>query len=260
VGFLSNSLWDLGEPASLDSTLRRYIREREAVHGTGRVPAPLAFLYGRNLLWLGRTDSAEVWIGRALQDTTQGANAFRAFTAAAVAELHLDQSRPEEARPAVGRLPDDRRSLRAVAAVLRGRLRRADGDPAGASALLEGELAALLADSGPRLTHFALPLVTAGEWRLVRGDFAGADSLARLARSAAAIDSVALERSALAGRAELLRARALRAQGQLSDARAAAQRGFLALANGYGAENGWARAAQALVDSLERELTRRRTE
>ena len=74
--------------------------------------------------------------------------------------------------------------------MLRARLRRADGDPAGASALLEGELGTLLADGGPRLTHFALPLVTAGEWRLARGDLRGADSLARLARSAAATDSV----------------------------------------------------------------------
>jgi hypothetical protein len=252
VSFLSNSLWDLGEPASLDSTLRRYIREQEAVHGTGRVPTLLSFLYGRNMLWLGRTDSAEVWIGRALRDTTQGANAFQPFSAAAVAELRLDQSRPAEARAAVGRLPDDRRSQRAVAAVLRARLRRADGDPAGASALLEGELAALLADGGPRLTQFALPLVTAGDWRLARGEFRGADSLARLARSVAAIDSAALERSALAGRAELLRARALRAQGQLPDARAAAQRSVLALTNGYGAENEWARAARLLVDSLAR--------
>jgi serine/threonine-protein kinase len=252
VSFLSQSLWDLGEPASLDSTLRRFIREREAVHGTGRVPTQLAFIYGRNMLWFGLTDSADVWIGRALRDTTQGANAFQPFTAAAVAELRLDQSRPEEARAAVARLPNDRRSQRAVAALLRARLRRAEGDPAGASALLEDELAALLADGGPRLTHFALPLVTAGEWRLRRGDFRGADSLARLARSAAAIDSVALERSALAGRAELLRARALRAQGQLPDARAAAQRSVPALTNGYGAENGWARAARFLVDSLAR--------
>ena len=252
ANFLSVSLWDLGEPVALDSTLRRFIREREAVHGRGRVPTLLAFLYGRNLLWLGLTDSAELWIGRAMRDTTQGANAFQDFTAAALAELRLDQSRPDEARAAVRRLPDDRRSQRAVAAVLRARLRRADGDPAGASALLERELGALLADGGPRLTHFALPLVTAGEWRLVRGDLLGADSLARLARSAAAIDSVALERSALAGRAELLSARALLAQGNLPDARAAAQRGVMALANGYGPDNGWARAARLLVDSLAR--------
>jgi serine/threonine-protein kinase len=252
ANFLSVSLWDLGEPASLDSTLRRFIREREAVHGTGRVPTLLAFLHGRNMLWLGLTDSAEVWIGRALRDTTQGANTFQEYTAAALAELRLDQSRPDEARAAVGRLPDDRRSQRAVAALLRARLRRADGDPAGASALLEGELGALLADGGPLLTHFALPLVTAGEWRLVRGDLRGADSLARLARSAAAIDSVALERSALAGRAELLRARAIRAEGHRPDTRAAAERAGRALANGYGLDNGWVRAARLLVDSLAR--------
>jgi hypothetical protein len=187
-----------------------------------------------------------------MRDTTQGANAFQQYAAAAQAELRLDQSRHEQARAAVGRLPDDRRSQRAVAAVLRARLRRADGDPAGASALLERELRALLADGGPRLTHFALPLVTAGEWRLARGDARGADSLASLARSAAAIDSIALERSALAGRAELLRARAMRAQGQRAGARAAAERAVRALANGYGPENGWVGAARLLVDSLAR--------
>jgi hypothetical protein len=97
---------------------------------------------------------------------------------------------------------------------------------------------------------FALPFVTAGEWRLAGGDARGADSLARLARTAAAIDSLALERSALAGRAELLLARALRAEGQMSDARQASVRAVTALTNGYGPENVWTRSARLLVDSL----------
>jgi len=89
----------------------------------------------------------------------------------------------------------------------------------------------------------------AGE-RLDAGDASGADSLARLARTAAAIDSVALSRSALAGRAELLSARALRARGKAADAREAAQRAVTALANGYGSNNVWTRSARSLADSL----------
>jgi serine/threonine-protein kinase len=250
VGFLAASLWDLGELASLDSTLRDFISRREAVHGAGRVPTALAFHYGRVKLRLGAIDSADVWIGRAVRDTTQAANSIQIYLDAAVAELRLEQARVADARVAVGRLPDARRGQRAVAAMLRARLRRSEGDAAGAAALLERELGALLSDGQPGLTLFALPLVTAGEWRLARGDAGGADSLARLARSEAGIDSLALERSALAGRAELLLAQALRARGRGAEARAAAERAVRALANGCGAENGWTRAAGFLRDSL----------
>jgi len=110
----------------------------------------------------------------------------------------------------------------------------------------------LLSDGQQALTWFALPLATAGEWRLAGGDARGADSLARLARGVAAIDSTALARSALVGRAELLRARALRAQRDLPGARQAAARATIALANGYGEGNAWTRVARLLVDSLAR--------
>jgi hypothetical protein len=136
--------------------------------------------------------------------------------------------------------------------MLRARLRRLEGDSAGASALLERELSVLLSDGQPALTWFALPLATAGEWRLAAGDARGADSLARLARGVAAVDSLALARSALVGRAELLRARALRAQRDLPGARQATARARIALANGYGEGNAWSRAARLLVDSLGR--------
>ena len=104
-------------------------------------------------------------------------------------------------------------------------------------------MAKLLSDGQPGLTLFALPLVVAGEWRLARGDAAGADSLARLARDAAAIDSLALGRSALAGRAELLQARAL-------GTHAPAARAVTALGTGYGTHNQWTQAARVLLDSL----------
>ena len=252
VNYLATSLLDLGEYAELDSTMRRVIREREAIHGEGRVPSLIAFLHARAQLRLGAIDSADLWLARALRDTTQGSGNMRPFVASTTAELRLEQSRLAVARAAVAALPADRRGQRAIAAMLRARLQRVDGDPTGASAMLERELATLWADGQQRLTHFALPLVTAAEWRLARGDARGADSLATLARTAAAIDTAALTRSALAGRAELLRARALRAQSQLADARRAAERAVIALGNGYGADNPWTDAARSLVDSLSR--------
>ena len=119
-------------------------------------------------------------------------------------------------------------------------------------AFLERELGTVWNDGQQRLTLFALPLVTAGEWRLASGDAHGADSLAALARTAAAVDSLALVRSALAGRAELLRAQALRAGGRIPEARQAARRAVTALGNGYGPTHRWTRAARALADSLAR--------
>ncbi len=252
VNFLSLALVDLGELAALDSSVGRFIRDREAAYGEGRVPTLLAFQYARAKLGLGMLDSADLWVARAMRDTTQGAGAFPSYLAATLADLRLEQSRLAEARAAIAQVPDERRGQRATAAMLRARLRRAEGDGRGASALLERELAALLNDGQQRLTLFALPLVTAGEWRLAAGDAQGADSIARLARDAAAIDSLALVRSALVGRAELLRARALRARGDTGHAREAAARAAVALGAGYGPQISWTRAAQSLADSLAR--------
>jgi hypothetical protein len=136
--------------------------------------------------------------------------------------------------------------------MMQARVRRAQGDVDGASRLLELELSKLEGDTLPKLALFTLPLVTAGDWRLDRDDARGADSIAQLARDAAAIDSLALTRSALVGRAELLRARALAANRELVEARRAAARALVALDHGYGSENGWTRAARELVDSLSR--------
>jgi len=250
VNFLSTSLTDLGELAALDSTLRGYIRPREAKYGEGRVPTLLAFLYARAKLRLGEVDSADVWLARALRDTTQGAGQFEIYLASTLADLRLEQSRLADARGAVAQLSANRRGQRATAAMLRARFQRAEGDSRGASAFLEQELGTLWNDGQQRLTLFALPLVTAGEWRLASGDARGADSLALLARTAAAIDSLALVRSALVGRAELLRAHALRAEGRFPEARQAAGRAVTALATGYGPDHRWTRAARVLADSL----------
>jgi hypothetical protein len=120
----------------------------------------------------------------------------------------------------VATLPSGARGQRATAALLKARLRRAEGDTASASALLEDELRALSTDGKKPLTLFSLPFVAAGEWRLMAGDARGADSLALLARRAGMLDSLSATHSALVGRAELLRARTLLA---LGDPRAAGE-------------------------------------
>jgi hypothetical protein len=209
-----------------------------------------AFLYGQNKLRLGELDSADLWIGRALRDTTQDAAALANWIPPAVTQLRLEQGRTADARGAAEKLPGGLRGRRATAAMLRARLLRAQGSNAAASALLEGELAALYKESSKTQTLFTLPLVTAGEWRLAAGDARGADSLARMARSAATLDSLSATRSGLVGRAELLRAQALRLEGQAPAAREAAQRAGVALRNGYGARNHWTAKARGLADSL----------
>jgi hypothetical protein len=249
VSLLWLSLMELGEFVVLDSSLRAMVRAQEAAHGTARVSAPIAFFYGYGKLRLGELDSAELWIGRAARDTTQRQITLVDYLPGALSQLRLDQGRVADARAAVARLGDDRR---ATPAMLRARLRHLEGDPAGAAAQLERELGLLLSDGKPRHPWFALPLALAAEWRLARGDAGGADSLARLARGAAAIDSSALVRSGLVGRAELLRARALRALGDLPGARRAAAGATVALGNGYGEGNPWTAAARLLADSLPR--------
>ncbi len=251
ASFLAASFVDLGEMVALDSSMGRFIREREAVRGEGRVPTLLAFQYARAKLGMGELDSADLWMARATRDTTQGAGAFTNFLAPTLVELRLEQGRVSEARAAAANLQATRPGQRATTAMLKARVRRAEGDSRGAASFLEGEMREVLG-TGQRLTMFALPLVTAGEWRLEQGDAGGADSLARLARTHAAIDSTALERSALAGRADLLLSRALLARKDLAGARQAAVRAARALGNGYGPENPWTRSARLLVDSLTR--------
>ncbi len=250
VAFLSSSYADLGELRSNDSVLRIIVREREQESGERHVSTLLAFLYGNGKLRLGETDSADAWFTRAMRDTTEGAGATANFLPPALAQLRLDQGRLGDAHAAVQQLSATRRGQRATATMLQARLRHAEGDPKGAAEMLEQEMAILWNDGQPPLTMFAMPLVTAGEWRLAGGDARGADVLALRARTAAAIDSVALSRSAYAGRAELLHARALAAMGDSTGARAALSRADTALSHGYGPGSPWATAAKVLNDSL----------
>jgi serine/threonine-protein kinase len=249
VGFFSASLAELGEFAALDSSLAGYVRDRER-SGGGQVSSALALLYGLGKLRLGAIDSADRWIGRALRDPTQGAGTMAIYLAQTLAWLRIEQGRLAEAKGAVDELPARARGQRATSMMIRARYLHARGDAPGAASLLERELGTLLNDGKPRLTMFALPLVTAGEWRLERGDARGADSLARLARETAAIDSMALERSALVGRAELLRTRSLQSLGDRATARQTAARAVTALGNGYGAGHPWTLAAKTIMESL----------
>jgi hypothetical protein len=132
------------------------------------------------------------------------------------------------------------------------RLRHAEGDAHGAARVLEDSLRVIVGDTEKPPPQVAMPFVTAAEWRLAAGDARGADSLALIGRSAAAVDSLALERSAYVGRAALVSARALAALGRMAEARSVADRAIVALASGYGATNQHTTAARAFRDSLPR--------
>ena len=134
VSLLWLSLLELGEFAALDSSLREFIRDHEAVHGAARVPTAIAFFYGFGKLRLGELDSADVWIGRAARDTTQHQTTLVDFLPGALSQLRLDQGRVAEAREAIARLPDDRRSLRRPRRCCGARFATPEGDSAGASA------------------------------------------------------------------------------------------------------------------------------
>ena len=167
-------------------------------------------------------------------------------------ELRLEQGRLENALAESARLGGAARGRRSTNAMLRARLLAARGETAGASKLLEDELRAVTPDSLPAITIFALPFVTAGELRLMRGDPRGADSLALRALDAMRADPLAPRRSAFVGRAELLRARAHEALADRRGARDAVARAIVPLSVGYGPSNRWTREARALSDSLAR--------
>jgi serine/threonine protein kinase len=252
ASFLAETLWELGEPVAADAEIRPFVREQEAIHGQGRISTYLALLYGWGKVRLGELDSADVWIARALRDTTAGGGGMTVWLPMAITELRLEQGRLEDAARASAQLSVASRGRRAVTALLKARIRSERGDPAGALAFLEKELRTLSTDGRAPLPLFAPSFVTAGEWRLAFGDPHAAESLAVLATRAAAVDSLALRRSGLVGRADLLRARALRVLGDTAGARMAIHRAVLSLATGYGPLHSFTLEARALRDSLER--------
>jgi hypothetical protein len=251
LAFLASALAELGEFRALDSVAGVYIRGLEATYGKGAVDGRIATIYGLNKLRMGDMDSAAVWLAAAVRDTSQTA---RLVTAAwlppALAQLHLEQGRLADVRRAAAALARDTPTRRITTAWLRARLSRAEGDSAGARAMLDSALVAedAPAKPGPYLVY---ALLTSAEWRQHDGDLRGADSLAGLAVRAAGLDSLALSRSAHVGRAELVRARVAAARGDSAAAVQAAHRAARALANGLGREHPLTVEAEGLRDSLE---------
>ncbi len=250
LSFLVSTLNELGEFAVAESTVAGIVRQQEAIHGAGHPATILAFMLGNEYLRSGELDSADLWITRSMRDTTEGAGGLSTWLSIAQTQLRLDQHRLPEARRALQTMPHGSHGLDALTAMYQARVRWELHDSAGASAALEENIRKL-SGPGPRLPpDLALPLITAGEWRLASGNSRKADSLAQLAIAAAAVDSLARSRSGLVGRAELLRARALHAESDSRQAREAAGRALRALASGFGPGNERTREAQALLDSL----------
>ncbi|MFL5494289.1 MAG: protein kinase domain-containing protein [Gemmatimonadales bacterium] len=251
LAFLASALAELGEFRALDSVAGVYIRGLEATYGKGSVDGRVATIHGLNKLRMGDIDSAAVWLAAAVRDTSQTARLVTAgWLPPALAQLHLEQGRLADVQRTAAALARDTPTRRITAAWLRARLRRAEGDSAGARTVLDSALVAADAPAKPG-PYLVYALLTSAEWRQQAGDLRGADSLAGLAVRAAGLDSLALSRSAHVGRAELIRARVAAARGDSAAAVQAARRAATALANGLGREHPLTVEAERLRDSLE---------
>jgi hypothetical protein len=283
ASFVAGEMAELGELAELDSIARDLLRRQETLLGHGRTTAGIGFVHGLTLLRLGQLDSADAWLSRMPAHPN---GALAGWLPPAIALLRLDQGRLAAARAAVATMPEDSPTRRANLALYRARLRRLAGDTAGARAQLAHSVDSALkaVPAGGRVPANLGPmLVTGAEWDLEAspkqaptarragsgrgaaerstaagwlgtGAAATADSLARLARTAAAVDSLALRRSAHVARAEMALARARLALGDPAGARAAAERARVASAVGNGPEHPRTAQALALLDSLEVEI------
>jgi serine/threonine-protein kinase len=246
---VTGALFELGELAAVDSVVAAAIRAHSRAPGEYS-SGMLNFLFGLAKLRLGETDSADVWIARSMRDTTEAAGGLSVYLPPALTQLRLEQGRVPEARASLATLPSGTFVRRVNRAWLTARTRYAEGDRHGAVSMLEDSLRVLAATGAKPPPSLAMPFVTAAEWRLAAGDARAADSLARLARAAGAVDSVALQRSAYIGRAELVVARAQASLGAMAEARSAADRAMTALTNGYGSTSLITRRARAFRDSL----------
>jgi hypothetical protein len=250
LGSVVRAHWEVGDYATADSIARDHVRRDEARYGRDSVATYVAWMYGTGKLGLEEADSAATWLELAARDTTGDAYLV-AQTTYALAELRLLQGRAAEAAQLTAPLRSGARGRRALNAWLQARARDGLGDRAGAAAALEATLAEVV-PGGPPLPVLAPPLVTAGEWRLARGDAAGADSLAQLAGAMLVLDSLADVRSAHAGRAHLLRASARLALGDTVGARAAVEAAHRPLAAGYGPAHPWVRRGDSLRAAIAR--------
>ena len=251
LAFMSAAMAELGEFRAFDSVAGILVRRLEAVHGGGMIPANIATVYGFNKLRMGELDSAAAWLGVATGDTSANELVRLGWLPPAVTQLLVEQGRIAEARRVAVTLPDDSPGRRVTAVLLRARIRRAEGDAAGAAAALDSALLAAVKPPNPA-PSLAYALLIAADWRWQDGRGREADSLAALAIAATGLDSLALLGSAHVGQAELVRARVAAAAGDAAAARRAASRAATALANGYGPGHRLAGEARALRNSLSR--------
>ncbi|MEP6472799.1 MAG: serine/threonine-protein kinase, partial [Gemmatimonadota bacterium] len=240
VSFLTGALNELGEFAVEDSILLGFVRRQERRDGPGHTTSMLGFLHGLAQLRIGVIDSADLWITRSLSDTSASSVWTASWAPPALAELRLLQHRPADARAPLKLISTDTTGSRAfrfyhISALLRSEL----SDRAGAAALLEGAIDGLTKPGVTVVPRLAPLLLTAAQWRLAKGDGMIADSLARRAVIAAAVDSLSLTRNGVVGQGELLSARALLLRQDLPAARAAAGRAVVALGNGLGPDSPW---------------------
>jgi serine/threonine-protein kinase len=249
LAFLSGAMAELGEFRAFDSIAHTYVRRLEAVHGVGVIDAQVATLYGVNKLRRGDLDSAAVWLGTAARDTAAIDLVRVGWLPPAMTQLFVEQGRIAEARQAATTLPSDSPARRFTGVFLRARIRRAGGDAAGAWTALDSALRADVKLPKPA-SYLVYGILTAADWQRAAGHGRAADSLARLAIAATAVDPLAASRSAHVGRAELIRARVAAAAGDRGGALQAAGRAVPALANGYGPDYPLTREARALRDSL----------
>ena len=247
TAYLSAALAELGEFRRLDSVVHAAVRRDEAAYGAGFARPTFAIILAISALRQGHADSAAGWLEYAQRDTTEEARLLRPlWVPHAAAQVLVEQGRAAEAWRAIAELPTDAPGRRTTVALLRAQLRRAAGDREGGAAALDSFLVAEEAHVRPG-RYLVYALIPAAEWALDDGRPAKADSLARLAVIAAAVDSLAHSRSAHVGRAELARARAAADLGNVEIAQRLAARAAVALTNGLGAQHHLTRAAKGLA-------------
>ena len=252
LSFLAGGMAELGEFRELDSIAGIYVRRLEAVSGAGVINGSVATIYGLTKLRLGQLDSASTWLGVARRDTAEAAKlANVGWLPPAMTQLLIEQGRVAEAREVAGTLPTDSPIRRFNGVLLRARIRHASGDPAGAWRALDSALRADVRPPKPA-PYLVYALLTAADWRWADGHGREADSLATLAISATALDSLAPTRRAHVGRAELIRARAAVGAGDRPAALRSAERALAGLTNGFGSWHPLVGQARALRDSLAR--------
>jgi eukaryotic-like serine/threonine-protein kinase len=253
LSFLTGAMAELGEFRACDSIAGIYVRRLEAVHGSGVINGSVAALYGFNKLRMGQLDSASRWLGVAARDTGDAALANVGWLPPAFTQLLVEQGRIAEARRAGAKLPSDSPARRFTRVLLGARMRRAEGDPAGAWVSLDSALRADIKQ--PKLASYQVyGLLTAAEWRWTDGRPREADSLAQLAITGAALDSLTWTRSAHVGRASLIRARVAAGAGDSSGALRLASRAAAALANGFGPDHALTLQAKTLMSALPADL------